>query len=215
MKRYYLIYLIALFCSNCLLGEIYTSCDFTPYIHEYASSQIYEGDANENFKGDFTAILDDGSIWKIHPNHSEHLGRWEIGDKIHVELRTTLDSFEQEHKFILFNHQKDEGLYAMLIETPFVIDISGTPVSTTYPQSGFLREYRDYKKTLVLSDGSKCKINSYANDIRYSQKPPAYIGYNEVQKDFLDSKKKWGQFFIITGQGKDAQFEWTTPDSYR
>lgn len=214
MRYFYLIYLLIVCCSQNVYGTTYYSAsDCTPFIHEYVGQYIYEGDSNGDFKGDFAVTLDDGSSWKIHPDHKELFIDWNIGDKVHIELRESSYYFKREHKFILFNHQKNQGLYVMLIDTPFIVDVAEEPMPTArfvnWPYT-----YTDYKQNLILSDGSRWEIDSYIYN-RFSNNTSVYVGYNPSNKDFLDPKYTWNSFFIIRGKGKEAKWEWASPGNYK
>ncbi len=217
MRHFYLIYFLIICCSQHVFsGQIHSSLDFTPFIHEYRGHYTYEGDLNGDFKGDYAVILDDGSSWKVHSNDCEQLTSWNIGDKVHVEFELR-DSwvFFKAHKFILFNHQKNQGLYVMLIDTPLVVDFSGVPNPTVRTKNWPLPHiYGDYKQNLILSDHSTWEVDSYAKDTRFSKNTPAYVGYNVSHEDYLDPKRTWGSFFIILGKGKGAKWEWAQTGNY-
>lgn len=202
-----------LFSSQLFSSETFIAMDFTTLQHEYVGQYIYEGDSNGDFKGDYAVVLSDGSRWKIHPKHNNELANWNIGDKVHVGVRTTSYWIKREHKFTLVNHDKNSELFVMLLETPWTVTESREPVPTTKTTGfwPFPDVYGDYEKGLVLSDKSKWMIKSCACPSRnnvFKQDTTAYVGYNVSQKETLDKNYTWGKVFIINGTGKDAIYEW-------
>lgn len=214
--RYFYLTCLFMLCSVQLFSDrtYYPDFDYTPFTHEYVGHYTYEGDADGDFKGDLVVMLEDGSKWKIHPSHREQLADWAVGDKVHIDIRTSYYLLKREHKFLLFNHRKNSGLFVMLVETPYTISEAHKCVPTKRTENGiFPYVYSNYKQNLIFNDSSKWQINC-KNSTPFTKDTPVYIGYNESPEVALDPKKKWGSFFIITGVGKGAKWAWAVRGNY-
>src|SRR5262245_25950916 len=83
-----------------LSGPIYHPiAESIPYIHKLSGKTVYPGDEKGLFAGNSVAILDDGSSWKVHPDHTDRFSHWDSGDVVYVDARTTWYWFKREHKF--------------------------------------------------------------------------------------------------------------------
>lgn len=188
----------------------WASTNLKPHIHQYSGLYTYDGDAQGNYVGDYAVILTDGSAWKIHSSNNSELATWDIGDKIHVEVRTYWYFYRRDHKFMLYNHKKNKWLYAMLVYSPLRIYESGIPT----PSATMNGAPTDYKKNLTLTNQSLWEVDSYPNDARFPKGNHAYASYNATSGSGLDPNKEWGTFFVITGRGKDAEWDWARRGNY-
>lgn len=175
---------------------------------------FFEGDNKGDFKGDLVAVLADGSAWKGHPSDTEVLSQWKIGDCIHVQVRTSFYWFKREHKFLLYNHDKNESVKVMLVNYGDVfLEISDT--SGVYPTnteivsfwyydmegnqiSDWHIEPCDYRKLLLFNDGSKCLIGD--NFQHFKPGMNVYFGFNE--------NRNKSKLFLISGIGREAKWTW-------
>src|ERR1700722_14637798 len=53
------------------------------------SVYTFEGDSHGDFQGDLAVLLSDGSAWKVHPDDRDKISNWNIGDSMHISLRTS------------------------------------------------------------------------------------------------------------------------------
>jgi hypothetical protein len=79
---------------------------------------IFDGDKYGDFKNDAVAILSDSSAWKVHPLDQGLFCHWNIEDAIHIRLRRSFYWFKREHKFELFNANRQEVVRVMLVQYP-------------------------------------------------------------------------------------------------
>lgn len=180
-----------------------------------AGAYIFQGDSHGDFRGDLVAILSDGSQWKVHPDNPEKFRRWNMGDRIHVAVRTSFYWFKREHKFHLYNHENGECVKAMLVnygEAPLVIVDATKPTATdsvTVPiyatdANGnlYVVGYKDvpctYRSYVTLSDGSVWQIGKNFSSFTYGRK--VYVGYNESSTAFKP--------FLISGTEREAGWTW-------
>lgn len=211
MKLHYLFFLLIMGFSQYLCSaQIYKSSD--PFIHNYQGHYLYEGDIKGNYKGDLAVILDDGSTWKVHPNYNELLDDWEIGDLVHVEERFFC-LLKRDHKFMLFNHQKNQRLSVMLINTPLVVRVAELPFPTSrtaqpWPWPEYI--YGDYRQNIILSDGSRWEIHTGNEETAFAKNTPAYVGYREEGT----GSEVHRFFFVIGGTGKEATWEFAISGHY-
>ena len=87
-------------------------------LRTFEAVEVFEGDRHNEFAGNFIAVLNDASRWKVHPMDEEKFRQWTIDDVVHIRLRTSKYWFKREHKFELYNHMKKESVRAMLINYP-------------------------------------------------------------------------------------------------
>jgi hypothetical protein len=78
----------------------------------------FEGDRHNQFAGDFLAVLNDGSKWKVHPKDTEKFSHWTFGDAVHIRWRYPNYWFKREHQFELYNHTRKESVRVMIIDYP-------------------------------------------------------------------------------------------------
>ena len=174
-----------------------------PFNHLYLDAYAYEGDEDLNFVGDPVAVLEDNSCWKIHPQHIETFGQWEVGANVHIGLRTEWYWFKREHKFLLVNHDRNEAIPVMLVRSPSLnIAKVSQPQPTQRRDMGWgpaFYTYFDYRRNLTLSDGSLWDIeNNHEND--FSVDSPVYIGYHTGKNGIA--------LFLIGGIEKNGVWTW-------
>ncbi len=208
-----LFFLIALI--PCLAWSEDEKSLLSTFIHEYKANCIYEGDAEGYSSGDFIAVLDDGSQWKIRSKDLERFSKWNFGDKVHIGVQTSWYLFKKN--FLLVNHENNESLEVLLIETPLIVYHSEQPQPTKYIDHGLgLRTYHDYRQNIITSDGQKWEIIDPKSKNSFPQDSPIYIGYNEYStsqsipgtSQVLEEGKKYVTFFIINGTGQNANWWW-------
>jgi len=214
MSRRLLICLFSFF----LVGAAFADYRQVPDVfHQIQGVTFFEGDRHGDFQHDFVAIFEDGSAWKIHPKDRAKFSRWDLGDTVHVSLRTKRYWFKREHKFELRNHNNNETVRAMLVQEaayPVVImdariEQAGTRLQTDsfidLNGNVYLVYYTvtDYDKVLYLSNGSIwiiCNESSFDNFLPGDR---VYFGVN--------MKKKSQSFFLIRGTEREAAWAWTYP----
>lgn len=186
---------------------------FTNFADTYPSvmqtllgSDIYQGDRHGDFKEDLVAILSDGSAWKIHPDSGKLYLTWKAGDSIHIKARTDHYWFKREHKFLLYNHTRDESVKVMFVQhKTFPLQIIGTEsyYKTTVPiydKDNRLVSYApaEPRKVLYLNDGSVWVIREKLDEFQTGMS--IYIGAQGRKDAFYD-------FVLIIGDERDAK--WT------
>ena len=176
---------------------------------------LFEGDKHGDFKGNLVAVLSDGSAWKGHPDSCKILRCWEVGNSIHIKVRTSWYWFKREHKFLLYNHDRKESVKAMLVQyedLPLKISYTSGVYPTAMepvPHWGYdgngnyvilywTYEPCNFRKYLLLSDGSEWTISNNFKYFDYGAN--VYIGFN------TNGDKP--TFFLITGQEREAKWSW-------
>ena len=176
---------------------------------------IFEGDRHGDFSGNLVAFLSDGSAWKIHPDDTDKMDNWEIGDSVHVSLRTSFYWFKREHKFLLRNHEKGASVKVMIIEhsKPPIEVVSASGVYPTgvivveeflgiSPRGEplFVEETIpcNFKKDVFLSDGTSWQIEEHFD--AFDPGVPIYFGVKEMD----DSCR----LFLISGTEREAIWAW-------
>ncbi len=181
-------------------------------VAEIEGFYLFEGDRHGDFKGDLVVVLSDGSAWKGHPENISKLNYWEAGDVVHIEARTSFYWFKREHKFLLYNHDRNESVKAMLIdygESPLeitfttkayptsteLVPVHGIDMDDNPKITGHEIEPCNYKKRILISDGSTFEINK--NLYHFKVGVNVYFGFNGSEKP---------EFFIITGNEREAKW---------
>jgi hypothetical protein len=179
-------------------------------------SYEFQGDSHGDFRGDIVAVLSDGSQWKVHPDHPRKFSRWDVGDIIHVEYRTSFYWFKREHKFHLYNHSNgeyvkvmlanygDESLVVVNASKPCATDSITVPIysvdsSGNWYVSGYDQVPCGYRSVITLSDGTVWNINKKFSNFKYGRK--VYVGYNESATAYRP--------FLISGTEREASWTWT------
>jgi hypothetical protein len=182
------------------------------------SFNVFPGDCHGDFEGNLVAILGDGSAWKIHPDDQEKMTNWEIGDLVHISLRTSFYWFKREHKFLLCNHDKGMAVKVMIIqyaEAPLRILTTSDTYSTNMIEieeyiGNDLRGYpifeeeiipTDFKKDIRLSDGTNWRIEEKFEI--FSEETAVYMGLKETEEG-IDR-------FLICGNQREAIWTWIKP----
>lgn len=190
-------------------------------------SYNFDGDRHGDFVGDYVAILQDGSEWKIHPDDQEKFAKWLMNDLVHTEVRTSFYWFKREHKFSLKNHNNGDSVRAMLIRHaayPLMIQSISEPFPTKTDveairqsvfwedENGNIHEdsiiigYQDvpscYKREIILSDGSIWWIKPNCDLCAFSMGQFVLVGYND--------KSSGQRPFLLTGTEREAKWDWAT-----
>lgn len=217
-------------CCACFSLILTNFCLYSSEIQSESTSQkfsnflqgfdIFPGDRHGDFEGDLLAILSDGSAWKIHPDDQEKASNWELGDFVHISVRTSFYWFKREHKFLLCNHNRGEALKVMIIrhaQPPLQI----LATSDTYPTNMIeVEEYvandrlgnpifeeeiipADFKKEITLNDGTSWIIGEKFED--FSPETFVYMGEKETEEG-IDK-------FLICGTEREAVWTWIKPHS--
>ncbi len=161
--------------SLCLIVKVF-ALDFNPPVYTIEDTFFFEGDSHGEFKGDYVAILSDGSCWKVHPGDRYKFSLWNSHDVIRVRKRNTFYWYKREHKFELYNYCNDETVRVMLVKYPFYpIQILATDIykaetalrTFTWVDSQGWTHYEYYTedvfhKILYLSNGSAWVIEKKA-----------------------------------------------------
>lgn len=190
----------------------YLTADLTPYKHKLTGCYPFEGDRKGEFKGNPVAILDDASQWKVHPTQVEQFLKWQNGEIVHVEVRTSWYWFKREHQFTLCNEDRKENVYVMMINSASLASDASTPEYTTsrITNLGYIH-YEDYRRNLLIKRGDtwyKYEIESSRNDSHFKNNSLAYIGYNIDKEGYI-------AFFIINGNEREAIWRWARFNHYR
>lgn len=187
--------------------------DLTPYIHPLVGEYSFQGDKHGDFVGDTVAILGDLSLWKVHPKHTELFGHWKIGERIHIGLRTSWYFFKREHKFTLVNHDRNETVYVMMIQSSNFIKIAEPP---QYNET-INGNPSSFRVNLVLEDGTPWEVESTSDvvwdrktkgwkDTGFAAVSSAHVGYNEEDNAV--------SFFIINELEREATYRWARKGNY-
>lgn len=210
MKKIALICCFFLF-SCCWLNAkpVYTKVDLTPYNHLLVGTYSFEGDKHGEFEGNSVAVLDDLSFWKVHPTHTDRFSEWKFGEEVHVTVRTSWYFFKREHKFALYNHERNEEVFVMLVQSPFLIYEAQNPnVVQTY--NGYPSAFR---VNITLNDGGQWEVEPGTTDITRDNKDkyfavgtPAYVGYIKEDEGI--------SFFVINELEREAHWRWARKGNY-
>lgn len=230
MKKFFLIFCLFFLSCFSLHAKWYSTFTtneakinyFAPFTSSLLSTYVFEGDKDGAFIGDMVAVLNDNSHWKIHPDHTEIYGKWQPGEAVHVDLRTSKYYFKREHKFALVNHNRNETVFVMLIASPLEIDTAGNPVYTSSMTINGVFHGLDYRINLIFNNGEQWEVDVDMSDLKwksgwiswtreYQDKyfqahTPVYVGYHEEEEKTY--------FFIINGTGKDARSRWARAGNY-
>lgn len=180
----------------------YSRLDCTPYIHKIVGSYEFDGDRSNQFAGDVVVVLDDQSQWKMHPKQSAQYEQWQIGESVHVTLRTSWYWFNREHMFALYNHEREESVFVMLIWSPHLINRSG-PNQCVETTNGVCTGRR---RNLELSDESLWEIASRKKDRSFLPANFVYPGYYQRGKKI--------SLFLICGNEREAEWRWAVKGNY-
>jgi len=175
----------------------------------------FEGDIKGEFRGDLSVILSDGSAWKTHPDDQEMVAQWHAGDYLSVCARTSFYWFKREHKFRLYNHERDESVKVMLVKhrdhpleiiatsDVYIKDVEMIPIFY-YDQDGNLQLFWHfifyYNKDLYLNDGSKWVIDEKFG--QFLPRTKVYVGANVDESSY--------SFFLICGRERESTFAWAS-----
>lgn len=214
---------ISLFLAFATIGNLSASTLEEIYYQEDSSgetvllgSYVFQGDSHGDFAGDLVAVLNDGSQWKVHPDNPEQFLHWNVGDTVHIAVRTSWYWFKREHKFHLVNHNNGQVVKVMLVkhsDVPLMIVDATKPMATdsyTVPVystdsngnlyvSGYRQVPCDYRSQITLSDGSVWIIRKKFSSFKYGRK--VYVGYNESSVAIKP--------FLISGIEREASWTWT------
>jgi hypothetical protein len=176
----------------------------------------FAGDRYNEFVGDSTLMLNDSSIWKVHPQDTVKVAAWGVNEIVHPRVRQSYYWIKREHKFELYNHNRNETVRVMLVRYPFnalsvvsivdlelrgelkfenakdeygnvIYDSSGKPVLISYWET-------IYAKCAVLSDGTVWMINT--NKSSFQPGKYVYVSANNTIDSF--------SYILIAGSERDA-----------
>lgn len=195
---------------------------YPPIMQAIIDSAFFRGDIHGEFVGDDVTILSDGSAWKVHPDSIATYRSWNLGDIVHIAVRTDWYWFKREHKFLLYNHNRAESIKVMLAQhkmiplkivstdtyyksqravfipqTVYTTDVHGNNVSETHTQFSHY-EPSNPRKVIALSDGSVWVIKDNLNEFQLGMN--VYVGAQGQPEKFYD-------FVMISGKEREA--EWT------
>ncbi len=130
---------------------------------------FFEGDSFGEFKGDYVAILSDGSGWKVHPDDRYKFSLWSHHDEIQIRERSSFYWFERKHHFELYNRFNDQTVRVMFVKyPPYPIQILATDIclaKTFWEGEDFdIYPVYYYDKILYLSNGSVWVVHDRNND---------------------------------------------------
>ena len=211
-----LIFLSLLF-STQLFGSLNFEQIYPQAVQTISHSEIFSGDRHGDFEGDFLVILSDQSKWKIHPEDRETYANWEPSERVHVKLRKSFYWFNREHKFFLYNIDRDESVRAMIIDhkkEPAPIRVTASEIfykkkwvlqpsiGTLGIHANFVRKIVPSRKILQLSDGSRWEVRDKFNLFQFGDQ--VFIGV-QGQPD------KTNDFILIIGTEREAEHTWAQP----
>ena len=196
-RNLFLAFMCLFFCTLSASSWHKPADDAFPYIHQLVSTSIYPGDMDGEFKGDFVAELDDGSAWKVHPDHAQLYSTWQPGENVHIAPRTTSYWFKREHKCMICNLDRKESVFVMPVRTPWYIDYTQRPHYTTivYGSYGSV-SYTDWRRNISLDSSEHFEVDCNAGDKHYEFETPAYVAYREDNGMII--------FYVISGVGKHS-----------
>lgn len=165
---------------------------------EIAGFARFQGDSYQGFKGDPVVVLDDGSLWKVHPGKKNEINSWKVGDKIRVSFRESCYILKREHKFLLINYDTENAAPAM------IVDYGATPVTVAHVSESYtdwrgqISQYFNAGRVvdLILSNGRKFVVSDHPTAIQVGD--PVYCSMKELNEDVLP--------FIITGLERDSDW---------
>lgn len=178
-----------------------------PFCNHIVGTRPYEGDSNGGFIGDYVAVLDDGSAWKVHPDDAVTYSKWYIDDLVQPAARTSFYWFKREHKFMLHNHNCNQKVRVMLVNYPttplYIASAQEVVVGGHWETKKVLDDNNDwvtvsewvfdYVRNLYLSDGS---VWSIPNDSRFTAGRFILPGVN------IDGDRFW--YFLALDLHKDS-----------
>lgn len=209
-KNFLSLFIISLFLISQAFGD---NSNVVPegFLRSISSVYLFKGDRHHQFAGNYVAVLNDGSEWKVHPEDSAKYREWNINDIVHPRFRTSSYWFKREHHFKLYNHNRNETVRVMLVRhatVPFqIIDKQTVEVNRRlcqeidekgFPQGNYWTiTYRTY---LYLNDSSIWAVD----DLQYFENGKfIYIG--------LDSNSDGFTYFFIAGTEREAVWSKATP----
>ena len=225
MKAFFLVVLLIVAKSH-VWGIANFAEVYPPSVQMLQNTTQFVGDRHGDFVGDSVAILSDGSCWKVHPTSQGIYRFWQPGETVRIKVRTDWYWFKREHKFALYNYDRDESIKVMLVEhcaeplqivdtksyaksqravynphTVYYQNSNGTQSSyTTYHFSHYAP--MDFRKILALSDGSVWVIRKNLGEFEVGMK--VYIGAQGVPDRFYD-------FVFIVGDEREAKWTYARP----
>ncbi len=111
---------------------------------------------SDNSTSSATAILSDGSKWKIHPKSIETFSTWSLHDPVFISLRKSFYWFKREHDFILYNTERDESVPVIFIkhkEEPLQVVATEVYYKKNTPVYKKITTYTYKEETLPLEEG--------------------------------------------------------------
>jgi hypothetical protein len=176
------------------------------------SIRNFEGDKKGEFRNDFTAVLSDGSAWKIHPQDRGLFSRWALNDELEVGVRTSFYWFKREHKFYLYNSTREEEARVMLVDyqgMPLYVSVAQTdlvneayvPYTYSDSQGRVQTSYnikRTYAKKLILNDSSVWTIKDEGKFDAFKTNTQVYLSRDPLHEEI--------GFFLVSGLEREAVF---------
>lgn len=139
---------------------------YPPSVQMLSHTEIYEGDVNGEFEGDYVAILSDATGWKIHPEDRHKYESWSDGDKVRIKHVPNYSNryywreprLKRLHRFVLYNQSRDEECQVMFVKK------ESNPIrrieAVDYLFFSFDETFGYTGKILRLSDGSIWEIKT-------------------------------------------------------
>lgn len=199
---------------------------YPPVMQELVGTDQFRGDRHGDFWGDSVAVLSDGSAWKVHPESEETYRTWLPGEVVRVIARTDFYWFKREHKFALYNANRNQFAKVMLVchkEEPLTIvgidtyhkgyqavynentyEVRENDGSTRTHTEHVFSHYvpADFRKILFLSDGSVWVIRENLSAFQLGMR--IYVGAQGRHDAFYD-------FVLIGGDQREAVWTWARP----
>lgn len=219
--------LFLLFSTCCMQHSLQAESNYASLYPETIQTiegiSFFGGDRHGEFEGDYVALLEDGSAWKIHPEDRDLFSFWEMGDVVRVKVRTSWYWFKREHKFELYNHNRGEAARVMLVKhktNPLIIDATDSyakskglrPVHTSVLKlqedgsskvetvTHYVYQEWDFRKILHLNDGSFWVIKENLDDFQLGN--TVYVGA-QGRPDTI-----YYDFVLIKGDQREAIWTW-------
>lgn len=217
IMRFWLFTLFSI--SSLLTMSVYANSDFisTRPTHYLQTYHDFNGDQHGDFTGDPVIVLEDGSYWKIHPTQTNDFKSWVQTDEVEVQLRTSWYCCKREHKFKLYNRNRDEYIKVMFVgypTPPLHIDGTDTYLAESYTQAYEVpgleegdpsrirhKQIKKYKKDIRLSDGRVFTVTDPRKFESFRTGAKVYVGANP-------SSHIKDNFFLIHGTEREAIWTW-------
>jgi hypothetical protein len=212
MSKFVIALALMLTVAGTAFGIVEFHAIYPPSVQTIFMTDTFRGDSHGEFKGDYVTILSDGSAWKIHPQDRFKYESWSSGEHVHIMYRTDFYFFSRQHKFWLYNHDRNESCRVMLaqhstypwkhVESTAILKKEQFVTEDVVVNGELVKMGRwvlaPYAKIVRLNDGSTWKIKNHKKFNLYEPGVQVYVGVQGTPGVEYD-------FIVITGLEREAQ----------